>query len=92
MSRSFPEGRVTTYGDLARAAGAGPMAARSITGILGKAYERGATDIPFHRIVYADGGIWTDPAHEKERLALYEKEGIAIDSRGRVADFDRLRI
>ncbi len=55
IALEIPKGRVTTYGAIARAAGAGPMAAQSITSILGKAYENGAKNIPFHRIVYADG-------------------------------------
>ncbi len=36
----IPKGRVTTYGRLARACGAGPMASQSITGILAKAYKK----------------------------------------------------
>ena len=51
---AIPQGRVTTYGRLARACGAGPMASQSITSILAKAYNAGETKIPFHRIVYAE--------------------------------------
>ena len=36
LALSIPKGKVTTYGAIARAAGAGPMAAQSITSILGK--------------------------------------------------------
>lgn len=75
----IPLGRVTTYGRIAKAAGAGPMASQSITAILGKAYEEGKRDIPFHRIVYANGTIWVDEAHRAKRLALYKKEGIKLD-------------
>mgnify|MGYP007071608892 CR=1 FL=1 len=75
----IPPGRVTTYGRIAKAAGAGPMASQSITAILGKAYEEGKRDIPFHRIVYANGTIWVDEAHRAKRLALYKKEGIKLD-------------
>lgn len=63
------------------------MAAQSVTNILGKAYDQGATHIPFHRIVYADGRIWIDDHHRAERLKLYKKEGIAIDEKGRVENF-----
>ena len=52
---SIPSGRVTTYGRIARAAGGGPSAARSITRILSKANTK---NIPFYRIVYTDGRIW----------------------------------
>lgn len=87
LSRSIPKGRVTTYGRLARAAGAGPMASQSITSILGKAYEQGVTDIPFHRIVYADGHIWVNDAYRAKRLTLYKKEGITLDNHDRIENF-----
>ena len=87
LARSIPKGRVTTYGRLARAAGAGPMASQSITSILGKAYEQGVTDIPFHRIVYADGHIWVNDAYRAKRLTLYKKEGITLDNHDRIENF-----
>ena len=87
LARSIPSGKVTTYGRLARAGGAGAMASRSITGILGKAYEGGIRDIPFHRIVYANGKIWISEAYRKKRLALYKKEGITLDKHDRIVNF-----
>ena len=87
LARAIPKGKVTTYGRLARAAGAGPMASRSITAILGKAYQAGTTDIPFHRIVYADGKIWVSDAYRKKRLALYKQEGIMLDNHDRIKNF-----
>ncbi len=92
LARSIPAGRVTTYGDLARAAGAGPLAARSITSILSKAEQAGVKDIPFHRIVYAGGKIWANEHHHEKRLAHYRREKIEIDERGRVIDFESKRI
>lgn len=87
IALSIPKGKVTTYGHLARAAGAGPMAAQSITNILGKAYIAGEKKIPFHRIVYADGRIWIDDKHRRERMELYKKEGIKIDQKDRIENF-----
>lgn len=87
IARSIPSGRVTTYGRIARAAGAGPIAAQSITTILSKAYKNGVTDIPWHRVVYADGHIWVSPKHRKERMALYKRENIGIDKKDRVQNF-----
>ena len=84
---SIPKGRVSTYGHIARAAGGGPMAARSVTAILAKAYENGQTDIPFHRIVYADGRIWLNDKYRKKRLALHKKEGIELDKNSRIENF-----
>ncbi len=87
IALSIPKGRVTTYGRIAIAAGGGGISAQSITSILGKAYQAGVKNIPFHRIVYADGKIWVSEARRKERLALYKKEKIEIDERDRIKNF-----
>ena len=87
LSLAIPSGKVTTYAILARKAGGGSMAARSISGILGKAWEKGEKKIPFHRIVYSDGKIWTSPQYHKKRLALYKKEGIHLDKKNKIIDF-----
>ncbi|MBI2439252.1 MAG: MGMT family protein [Candidatus Moranbacteria bacterium] len=90
IARSIPKGRVTTYGRIAKAAGGGTLASRSITGILGKAWENGIKDIPFHRIVYANGRIWSNAKYHKERLRLYKKEGIDIDKQNRIKNFSNI--
>lgn len=87
IALSIPKGRVTTYGRIARAAGGGNMASQSITGILGKAWDRGEKNIPFHRIVYADGHIWVDAKHRTARLKLYQQEGIELDDKDRIKNF-----
>lgn len=87
LALSIPPGRVTTYGRIARAAGGGTMASQSITTILGKAYDQGEKNIPWHRIVYADGHIWVDAKHRKERLRLYKQEGIKFDHKDRIMNF-----
>lgn len=84
---SIPAGRVTTYGRLARACGAGPMASQSITSILAKAYREGEKNIPFHRIVYANGTIWVNDEHKAKRLKLYKKEGVIVDEKGKIKNF-----
>ncbi|MBX2866644.1 MGMT family protein [Candidatus Kaiserbacteria bacterium] len=89
---SIPKGRVTTYGDLARAAGAGPMASQSITTILAKAEKNGVKGIPYHRIVYAGGKVWLNEKYRKERMDLYAKEGIEVDEKGRIFGFEDIRI
>jgi alkylated DNA nucleotide flippase Atl1 len=87
IALEIPKGRVTTYGRIARAAGAGPMAAQSITTILGKAYMSGVINIPFHRIVYSDGRVWLDNKYKNKRLALYKKEGIKLDKNNKIINF-----
>jgi methylated-DNA-protein-cysteine methyltransferase-like protein len=87
LARMVPLGKVTTYGRIARAAGGGAMASQSITNILGKAYESGVKDIPFHRVVYADGRVWISPEYEAKRKALYKKEKIELDENGKIKNF-----
>lgn len=87
---AIPPGRVTTYGRIVRACGGGAMASQSITSILGKAYNEGNKSIPFHRIVYADGRIWIDDAHHKERMKKYKEEGIEVDKKGKIVNFREL--
>lgn len=87
IALTIPKGKVTTYGRIARAAGGGNMASQSITTILGKAYDAGEKSIPFHRVVYADGKVWIDDKHQKERMKKYTEEGITLDAHNRVVDF-----
>lgn len=88
LALAIPKGKVTTYGSLARAAGGGSMAAQSITRVLGKAYDLGETTIPFHRIVYANGQVWLDNEHKVERMKKYDEEGIKLDKKNRIVDFE----
>ena len=90
LALSIPKGRVSTYGRIARAGGAGPMASQSITAILGKAWQAGNHKIPWHRIVYANGSVWTDESHKTERLKLYKKEKIEVDEKGKIKNFNKV--
>jgi alkylated DNA nucleotide flippase Atl1 len=87
LALMIPAGQVTTYGRIAIAAGGGAMASQSITTILGKAYLQGQKNIPFHRIVYANGKVWMDSEYEQQRRKLYKQEGIALDEKGFITDF-----
>ena len=89
LALGIPKGRVTTYGRLARKAGGGTMASQSITSILWKAHLRGVKNIPWHRIVYADGRVWMSKEHRAERLRLYKKEKIRLDEDDRIIDFNK---
>lgn len=88
LTLSIPPGRVTTYGILATAAGGHPMLSRLITHILSKSPD--VDRIPWHRIVYANGRVWLDPKHKKQRLKLYCQEGIKLDKHSRIIDFDKI--
>lgn len=87
LALSIPAGRVTTYGALARAAGGGAQSARSISSILSKVPNQKA--IPWHRIVYSNGRVWLSSGQEEAyRRRLYKKEGILVDARGTITNFD----
>ncbi len=47
----------------------------------------GEKAVPFHRIVYADGKVWTSSEYDVKRMRLYKKEGIEIDEKGKVKNF-----
>jgi len=84
-AREVPAGQVTTYGMLARAAGAGGQAARSITSILSK--DSDPSTIPFHRIVYSSGHVWKNERCESSRMKQYKAEEIPVDKNGRITNF-----
>ena len=86
---AIPRGRVTTYGHIARASGGGGQSARSVTSILGKAYDAGEKRIPFHRIVFAGGKVWLNNEYAARRLKLYKQEGIEVDKKtSKIKNFD----
>ena len=74
----IPRGRVTSYGQIARMLG-NPGAARQV----GWAMRRCPDDLPWQRVVCADGTIagggWADI-----RRALLEEEGVPFLPDGRV--------
>lgn len=88
LALQIPPGRVTTYGILAKAAGGGAMAARSITSILGKAPNQAA--IPYHRIVYAEGYAWCTDENRDARRKVFKKEGVTVNEKGKIQDFEEI--
>ncbi len=90
LALQIPAGRVTTYGDLARAAGGGAMASRSISSILSKFPNQKV--IPWHRIVYAGGKVWLTPECEDWRREVYELEGIMVNQKGKITNFEDIHL
>lgn len=80
VAQSVPAGRVATYGQIARAAGA-PRCARQVGQAL--AALPADTPVPWHRIVNAQGEISSRPGSERQRRLL-QAEGVAFDARGRI--------
>lgn len=90
LALTIPPGFVTTYGILAKSAGGGAMAARSITSILGKAPNQ--SSIPYHRIVYSNGTAWlpTGRKDKRERQDMYAAEDITVDDKGKIYNFEEI--
>ncbi len=80
----IPPGRVTTYGTLAAMLGR-PMASRAV-GYALRALPDG-TDVPWHRVINAQGRISLKARHPGEtdqQRHLLEQEGVAFDAEDRV--------
>jgi len=87
LAKAIPWGRVTTYAEIARAAG-NPRAARAAGNALNKNLR--PIHVPCHRVVRSDGRIGGYLLGVRKKIRLLEKEGIEV-RRGRVADFAKRR-
>jgi methylated-DNA-[protein]-cysteine S-methyltransferase len=84
----IPAGKVSTYGDLAKALG-NPLASRKIGRILGR--NPNPVRVPCHRIVMSDGKVGGYAYGSDRKRELLEKEGISFGN-GIVSDFKRVRV
>lgn len=83
----LPEDKVTTYGDIAAMAGH-PRAARIVGGVA----HGGPTELPWHRLVNAKGGLAVGfPGGQDVQRQLLAQDGIECDEQWRVKDFDERR-
>jgi methylated-DNA-protein-cysteine methyltransferase-like protein len=81
--RRIPRGRVATYGQVARLAGLG--AQPRLVGYALAALP-GDSDLPWHRVVDAQGRVSprATPGAEALQRALLERERVRFDARGRI--------
>src|SRR4026208_780356 len=84
----IPTGKVSTYGDLAKALG-NPLASREIGRILGK--NPNPIKVPCHRVVMSDGKVGGYAYGSARKKDLLEKEGVFITN-GIIKDFKNVRI
>lgn len=81
--RRIPAGRVATYGQVATLAGARGHARQ-----VGYALHalRAGSDVPWHRVVNARGGISLrrSSGADREQRSLLEAEGVMFDPGGRI--------
>ncbi len=83
---AVPAGKVSTYSDIAAIVGGG-VDARTVGQALNQIPKAGSDDVPWQRIVNAQGGISTSGLLQR---TLLEEEGIVFDARGRI-DLRRFR-
>ena len=84
----IPPGRVSTYGDIAKALGH-PKAARAIGRII--ANNPNPISIPCHRVVKSNGEIGGFTYGEQRKREILEKEGIKFQNRI-VENFEEQRL
>jgi methylated-DNA-[protein]-cysteine S-methyltransferase len=84
----IPSGKVSTYGDIARALGH-PKAARAIGRII--ANNPNPISIPCHRVVKSNGELGGFAYGEQMKREILEKEGIKFQNRI-VENFDEQRL
>lgn len=90
LCKEIPEGRVSTYGALAKALNSSPRA-------VGQALRCNpyAPIVPCHRVVSADGSIGGFMGNTKgeaiqKKIALLESEGVMVDD-GKIKNFHAIK-
>ena len=87
LMAQLPTDKVTTYGDLAALSGS-PRAARVVGGIA----HTGPVDLPWHRLVNAQGGLAVGfPGGKSVQKDLLSQDGIECDDSWHIKDFGERR-
>jgi methylated-DNA-protein-cysteine methyltransferase-like protein len=83
----IPPGRFTTYGSIALHMNCNP---RHVAHSLSRLTEEEAKELPWHRVVAAEGRISRsmDPELAAKQAALLEAEGMKVDAKGYITDAD----
>jgi methylated-DNA-[protein]-cysteine S-methyltransferase len=84
----IPAGKVSTYGDLAKALG-NPLASRQVGRILGR--NPNPIKVPCHRVVMSDGKIGGYFYGSDRKRELLEEEGISFTDEI-VSNFKKVRV
>ena len=83
LLKQIPKGRVTTYGELARALDT--KAYQAIGQILKR--NPNLVEVPCHRVVKSNGEVGDYVDGMERKVALLAEEGVAVKE-GRVVDFE----
>jgi methylated-DNA-[protein]-cysteine S-methyltransferase len=84
----IPAGKVSTYGDLAKALG-NPLASRQVGRILGR--NPNPIKVPCHRVVMSDGKLGGYFYGSNRKRELLEQEGISFTDEI-VSNFKKVRV
>jgi methylated-DNA-protein-cysteine methyltransferase-like protein len=86
---AIPEGRVTTYGAIARRLRVTP---RQVAFVLSHFTPEESATLPWFRVVAAGGVISTVKlgATGRRQIALLRAEGVEVNARNRIAGFENL--
>ena len=84
----IPAGKVSTYGDLAKALG-NPSASRAIGRILGE--NPNPIQVPCHRVVMSNGRVGGYAYGTTKKRQLLENEGVSLIN-GIVRNFSNIRV
>ena len=79
--KAIPPGRVSSYGNVARAAGL-PNGARQTVRALHSLSEK--FDLPWYRVLRSDGSIALDGDGRELQMQLLHSEGVDVSPDGRV--------
>lgn len=85
LLKSIPKGRVTTYGEIARALDS--KAYRAVGSAMAK--NTNLITVPCHRVVKSDGLVGEYALGSDKKIALLETEGVTIINK-RVANFQEV--
>jgi len=88
MLLTIPKGKVSTYGDLAKALG-NPAASRHVGRILSK--NPNPIKVPCHRVVMSNGKIGGYAFGTQKKKELLQKEGVIFADEYRVNEFSKVR-
>lgn len=82
--RNVPKGRVTTYGELAKAIKS--KGYRAVGGAMNK--NPYAPQVPCHRVVCSNGGIGGFASGVKKKIAILKKEGVLV-KKNKIVNFEK---
>ena len=88
MLLTIPKGKVSTYGDFAKALG-NPTASRYIGSILGK--NPNPIKVPCHRVVMSNGKIGGYALGTQKKKKLLQNEGVIFADKNKVKEFNNVR-